>query len=72
LLFDPDLLKKAGIFSLVSGELLACIGGGYWLGKELDKRWNTGPWLMSTLAMLGLVYSVWRIYGLAQQWIRKP
>lgn len=69
---DAELLKKTGIFALVSGELTASVGGGYWLGSVLDKRWNSAPACAAGLAILGLVYSVWRIFGLLKQQANKP
>jgi F0F1-type ATP synthase assembly protein I len=71
LLLDPELLKKTGVFALVSGELLACIGGGFFLGRWLDEKFNTSPWIAGGLACLGLVYSVWRIQRLSSQWMKK-
>lgn len=71
MLLDPELMKKTGIFALVSGELVAFIGGGYWLGKELDKRWNTSPTLAALLACMGLSYAVWRMNGLSKKWMKK-
>ena len=67
---DPDLLKKTGVFGLVSSELVTFIGGGYLLGAWLDKKWNTTPYLGALLALLGISYSVWRIYRLAQVWMK--
>ena len=71
LLLDTELLKKTGVFALVSGELLLFIGGGYWLGTKLDRYWGTAPYVAAVLAMLGLVYSVWRILYLARQWMKR-
>ncbi len=68
---DAELLKKTGIFGLVSGELIACIGGGYWVGSWLDARWNTAPIFTAGLALLGLSYSVWRISWVSKRWLAK-
>jgi hypothetical protein len=65
---DAELLKKTGVFALVSGELTISIGGGYWLGNLLDERLHTKPAFSAGLAILGLVYAVWRIFGLAKSW----
>ena len=69
-LLDRVLLKKTGIFALVSGELITCIGGGYFLGSWLDSRWNLAPLFTASFSVLGLVYSVWRIYWLSKQWMK--
>ena len=70
MLLDRALLKKTGVISLVSGELLVFIGGGYWLGSVLDRRWNSAPALTLILALLGLAYAGWRISRLAKGWMK--
>jgi F0F1-type ATP synthase assembly protein I len=71
LLLDRELLKKTGVFALVSGELLTFIGGGFLLGQWLDRRFNSAPWFAAGIATAGLVYSVWRIQWLSKQWMKK-
>jgi F0F1-type ATP synthase assembly protein I len=63
-------MKKTGIFGLVSGELLAFIGGGYWLGSTLDKRWDSKPVVTLIFVFLGLSYCVWRILRLSKEWMK--
>lgn len=67
---DAELLKKTGVFALVSSELITTIGGGFLLGNYLDGKWGTKPIFGFGLALLGLVYSVWRIHGLSKRWLR--
>ncbi len=69
-LLDQELLKKTGIMGLVSGELLVCIGGGYWLGSTLDRRWGSAPALTALLSLAGLAYATWRIFRLAKEWMK--
>ncbi len=69
---DPELLKKTGVFAMVSGELTVTIGGGYWLGSFFDKRLNSAPVFSAGLATLGLVYSVWRIFGVLKKSSETP
>jgi len=69
-LLDQELLKKTGIMGLASGELIAAVGGGYWLGTWLDRKWNTAPVFMAALALLGLIYAGWRISKLAKEWMK--
>jgi hypothetical protein len=71
LLLDPDLLKKTGVFALVSAELITFIGGGYWLGSFVDGKWNSAPVFTVSLATIGLIYSVWRIFWLSKKWMQK-
>ena len=71
LLLDGELLKKTGVFAIVSAELLTTIGGGYFVGNWLDGRWHTAPVLGVSLPLLGLAYSVWRILHLSKVWMKK-
>jgi F0F1-type ATP synthase assembly protein I len=64
---DAKLLKKTGVFTLVSAELLGCIGAGVWLGSVLDKKLGTKPVFVAVLSMVGLGYSVWRIKRFAKR-----
>gem|GEM_PF-7118393 len=70
MLLDPVLMKKTGVIGLVSGELVVFIGGGFWLGSTLDKRWQTAPIFTLILALLGLTYAGWRISRLAKEWMK--
>jgi F0F1-type ATP synthase assembly protein I len=69
-LLDRELLKRTGIMGLVSGELVAFIGGGYWLGGVLDRHWQATPAFTVSLTLLGLAYAAWRIFRLAKEWMR--
>lgn len=71
MLLDAELLKKTGIFGLVSGELIAFIGGGYWIGNQVDRRWNTSPIFTGILTVIGLSYCVWRLHRLSKKWMEK-
>ncbi len=68
---DAELLKKTGIFALVSSELIATIGGGYLLGSYLDERFKTAPILVGILTIAGLSYSVWKILKVSKHWMAK-
>jgi F0F1-type ATP synthase assembly protein I len=63
-------MKKTGIFGLISGELIAFIGGGYWVGSSLDKHWQTSPALTLVFVFVGLAYGGWRISRLAKEWMK--
>lgn len=67
---DAELLKKTGVFALVSGEITALVGGGYFLGKYLDNRFGFEPTLAVILAMLGLGIGSWRIWLYSRSWFK--
>jgi len=61
LLLDKELLKRTGIFALVSSEVLATVAGGFLAGDWLDEKWSTKPFLTAFLPLMGFGYSIWRI-----------
>ncbi len=73
LLLDRELLKKTGVFALVSSEVVAAVGGGYFLGRYVDS-WLAlgGPVFAAGLAIIGFVYIVWRLNRLSQKLFNKP
>lgn len=61
LLLDKELLKRTGIFALVSSEVVATVVGGFLVGNWLDEKWGISPLLRFALPFTGFGYSVWRI-----------
>jgi len=69
-LLDMGLLKKAGIFGLISAEIIGFVGGGFFLGKMLDNKLHSEPVFSVLFACLGLGYCVWRILQISKKWFR--
>jgi hypothetical protein len=65
---DAELLKKTGVFALVSGEVTALVGGGYFLGQYIDTHWSKRPVFGVSLALVGLGLSCWRIWQHSRSW----
>lgn len=61
MLLDPELLKKTGVFALASGQLVAYVVSGYFLGNWLDERLHTAPLCVCVFSLAGLGYSSWQI-----------
>ena len=38
----------------IATSLAGLVGGGFFLGRYLDARWGTQPWLTLTLMLVGL------------------
>lgn len=49
-------LKALTVGSTISTSLAGLVGGGFFLGRYLDARWGTEPWLTIGLMILGLVF----------------
>ena len=47
--------KAVVIGSNISTSLAGLVGGGFLLGRYLDNRWGTQPWLTIILILIGLV-----------------
>ena len=58
---DAELLKKTGAFGLVTGELAAYVGGGFLIGRYLDQKFHTVPWISVIITILGLILAIRRI-----------
>jgi len=49
------LVKAMAFGTSIATTLAGLVGGGYFLGRFLDHRWGTQPWLQILLMLLGLV-----------------
>lgn len=49
------LVKAMAFGTSIATTLAGLVGGGYLLGRFLDQRWGTQPWLQLLLMLLGLV-----------------
>ena len=58
---DAKQIKQVALLGLVTTELLAYIGGGIFLGYELDSYLQSEPIALSIFAVLGLVIATIRI-----------
>lgn len=47
--------KGLAVGSTISTTLACLVGGGFFLGRYLDDRWGTQPWLTLALMLVGLI-----------------
>lgn len=50
------VVKAMAFGTSIATTLAALVGGGYLLGRYLDQRWGTQPWLQLLFILLGLVF----------------
>ncbi len=55
------LYRKLGYMFAMGTEVGVLVGGGAVLGTELDKLFDTGPWLFLAVLFLGVVTAFWRV-----------
>lgn len=61
MLIDSELLKKTGVFALVSGELAVTVGASFFFGHWVDQKLGTEVIFATLLPLAGLSFCVWRI-----------
>jgi F0F1-type ATP synthase assembly protein I len=49
------LIKAMAFGTSIATSLAGLVGGGYLLGRYLDQRWGTQPWLQLLLMIAGLI-----------------
>lgn len=48
-------LRAASLGTSIATTLAGTVLGGFFLGRYLDSRWGTGPWLQFSATMVGLI-----------------
>lgn len=65
----PDKPNPFGVALGIGTELVTCVLLGFFVGQWLDKKFNTGPWLMLLGAMSGIGLG---LYQLIRATTRRP
>jgi F0F1-type ATP synthase assembly protein I len=58
---NPELLKKSGVFGVVSAELVGYVAAGFGLGWFIDGLAGTKPIFSAILTIVGLAAAIRRI-----------
>ncbi len=59
----------AGVFGALGFEFVGFIIGGYIVGAFIDGRFDTHPWGVITMVLLGLLGVLWHIYRVAKRFL---
>lgn len=51
-----NVVKAMAFGTSIATTLAVLVGGGYLLGKYLDQRWGTQPWLQLLFILIGLFF----------------
>jgi ATP synthase protein I len=61
-------LQQAGVFVTIPFVLATPPLVGWWIGKWVDKKLNTTPYLMYALLILGLLAGAWECYKIVKEY----
>jgi len=62
-----ELIRGLSMLSQVSIMMVACVVIGVFLGKFLDDRLGTTPWLLLVCSLLGVAASIKAVYDLSKR-----
>lgn len=60
--------RAVAIGSSIASTLAGLVGGGFFLGRNLDARWGTRPWLTLGLMLLGLTLGASYLVITLKEW----
>lgn len=60
--------RAVAIGSSIATTLAGLVGGGFYLGRNLDARWGTQPWLTLGLMLLGLALGASYLVITLKEW----
>lgn len=60
--------KAVAIGSSIATTLAGLVGGGFFLGRNLDARWGTRPWLTLGLMLFGLALGASYLVVTLKEW----
>lgn len=60
--------KALAIGSSIASTLAGLVGGGFFLGRYLDARWGTKPWLTLGLMLCGVALGAWYLVVTLKEW----
>ena len=52
-MLDPEFLRQAGPATALSVQLVATTLAGLWVGRELDAKFQSDPWLLLLCTCVG-------------------
>lgn len=63
----PEWVRQFGLFSLIVGEVVGSVGGGFLVGYLAAKHFGLPLWIAAIPTILGLALAMIRIYQQANR-----
>jgi F0F1-type ATP synthase assembly protein I len=64
---DSEMYRILGLVGSFSFTTAGAVAGGYFLGSYLDKKFNSSPWFMLSLIILGITASFIEFFKLIKK-----
>lgn len=67
---ETPYFKKYGIIIALVMEMVVLVVIGFWLGRYLDQKLETDPWLLTLGVIFGFVSGIYRFYKSAHRFLK--
>lgn len=67
MLFDPKMMRMAAMIANAMLTKAIILIAAFFLGRWLDQRFGTDPWLMFLCVLVGLAVGIWWIILLTRK-----
>lgn len=64
---NSGFLQAMAITTTIGAEMAITVTLGFYIGRTLDKQFNTEPWIMVTGILLGVATGIWGIVKILQR-----
>mgnify|MGYP001574937717 FL=1 len=64
---DSEMYRILGLVGSFGFTTAGAVAGGYFLGSYLDKKFNSSPWFMLSLIILGITASFIEFFKLIKK-----
>lgn len=64
---DSEMYRILGLVGSFGFTTAGAVAGGYFLGSYLDKKFNSSPWFMLSLIILGIIASFIEFFKLIKK-----
>lgn len=62
--------KTLGIYGAMGFEFVGLVVGGSLVGYWIDEKFNTAPWGVVSLILLGMLAALWHVYRVAKRFLK--